>query len=88
VYEYDWPHEDARELAVEVWKHICQSGIKAKRVERGVDHGVWVPFKIMFPEDNPLDLPVIQVSTFHGYDLQSQIQLGEVFQELRYARRP
>ncbi|EMR67580.1 putative aromatic ring-opening dioxygenase protein [Eutypa lata UCREL1] len=83
VYEYEWPHEDAPELAVDVWRHLTKSGIRAKRVERGVDHGVWVPFKLMFPPEAPLDVPIIQVSTFHGYDLGSQIRLGEAFQPLR-----
>jgi aromatic ring-opening dioxygenase catalytic subunit (LigB family) len=69
---------------VQVWEHLVKGGIKAKRVERGVDHGVWVPFKVMFPEETPLDVPVIQVSTFHGYDLASQIRLGEVVGALRY----
>ncbi|KAL4887587.1 Extradiol ring-cleavage dioxygenase, class III enzyme, subunit B [Aspergillus karnatakaensis] len=83
VYEYDWPHQDAPELASQVWSHIVKAGIKAKRVERGIDHGVWVPFKVMFPEEKPLDVPVILVSTFHGYNLESQIRLGEVFKSLR-----
>ncbi|KAG7286906.1 hypothetical protein NEMBOFW57_006406 [Staphylotrichum longicolle] len=84
VYKYDWPHQDAPDLAVEVWKHLVKSGVKSKRVERGVDHGVWVPFKLMFPEEKPLDIPVIQVSTYHGYDLESQIRLGEIFESLRH----
>ncbi|KAH6654746.1 Extradiol ring-cleavage dioxygenase, class III enzyme, subunit B [Truncatella angustata] len=79
VYEYEWPHEDAPELAKGIWQHLKDSSIKTKRVQRGVDHGVWVPFKVMFPEDDPLDVPIIQVSTFHGYDLESQIRLGELF---------
>ncbi|KAL5420815.1 hypothetical protein PMIN04_006142 [Paraphaeosphaeria minitans] len=84
VYEYDWPHQDAPELATSVWKHLIDSGIKAKRVERGVDHGTWVPFKIMFPPEYPLDVPIILVSTYHGYDLESQIRLGEVIKSLRH----
>jgi aromatic ring-opening dioxygenase catalytic subunit (LigB family) len=83
VYEYDWPHLDAPDLALEVWKHLQKSGFKAKRVSRGVDHGVWVPFKVMFPPEKPLDIPIVQVSTFHGYDLDSQIRLGEAIQTLR-----
>jgi aromatic ring-opening dioxygenase catalytic subunit (LigB family) len=83
VYEYDWPHKDAPDLANYVWKHIVASGTKAKRTERGVDHGVWVPFKIMFPPEKPLDIPVVQISTFHGYDLQSQINLGKILEPLR-----
>jgi len=59
------------------------SGIKAKRVVRDLDHGVWVPFKLMFPEESPLDVPIIQVGTFHGYDLRHQIELGEAVQGLR-----
>ncbi|KAI0133181.1 Extradiol aromatic ring-opening dioxygenase [Hypoxylon sp. NC0597] len=83
VYEYDWPHQDAPELAIEVWRHLNKSGIKAKRAERGVDHGVWVPFKLMFPPEDPLDIPIVQVSTFYGYDLESQIRLGEAVSSLR-----
>lgn len=37
----------------------------------------------MFPEDSPLDVPLIQVSTYHGYDLASQIALGEALRPLR-----
>ncbi|KAI1776322.1 Extradiol ring-cleavage dioxygenase, class III enzyme, subunit B [Hypoxylon cercidicola] len=83
VYEYEWPHLDAPELAHDIWKHLAGQGIKAKRAERGVDHGVWVPFKLMFPPETPLDIPVVQVSTFHGYDLESQIRLGEAVASLR-----
>lgn len=84
VYRYEWPHHDAPILATEVWKKLEDQGFKAKRVERGVDHGVWVPFKQMFPPERPLDVPIIQVSTFHGRDLESQIRLGEALSGLRY----
>ncbi|KXG47231.1 Extradiol ring-cleavage dioxygenase, class III enzyme, subunit B [Penicillium griseofulvum] len=83
AYEYDWPHQDAPELAAQLWKHLRNAGLKAKRVERGIDHGVWVPFKVMFPNEKPLDIPVIQISTFHGNDLESQIRLGQALQSLR-----
>ncbi|VUC26932.1 unnamed protein product [Clonostachys rosea] len=83
VYKYEWDHQDAPELGNKIWRHLKANGLKAKRVERGVDHGVWVPFKVMFPPERPLDIPLIQVSTFHGYDLESQIRLGEVFESLR-----
>ncbi|KAL4978463.1 Extradiol ring-cleavage dioxygenase, class III enzyme, subunit B [Aspergillus desertorum] len=84
VYEYEWPHRDAPDLATQLWQHLRQAGIRAKRVERGVDHGIWVPFKVMFPEDRPLDIPLIQISTFHGYHLESQIRLGEALHSLRH----
>lgn len=42
VYDYDWAHLDSPELAKEVWTHLKAAGIKAKRTERGVDHGMSV----------------------------------------------
>ncbi|GAA5889049.1 hypothetical protein JCM6882_009728 [Rhodosporidiobolus microsporus] len=78
VYEYEWPHLDAPELASEVYRELKAAGVDARRVQRGVDHGVWVPAKVLFPEETPLDIPVIQVSTYHGYDLEQQYKLGEV----------
>lgn len=41
VYQYDWEHTDAPHLGQEIWNHIKAAGIRTKRVERGVDHGVW-----------------------------------------------
>ncbi|CAK7203811.1 hypothetical protein SEUCBS139899_006559 [Sporothrix eucalyptigena] len=91
LYQQDWKHRDAPDLGTAVWKHLRAGtektpAIAAKRVERGVDHGLWVPFKVMFPDDSeegPLEIPIVQVSTFHGYDLASQIRLGESLQALR-----
>ncbi|CAK7218840.1 hypothetical protein SBRCBS47491_003641 [Sporothrix bragantina] len=91
LYLADWPHRDAPELGTAVWKYLragtpTTPSIPAKRVERGVDHGLWVPFKVMFPdnaEEGPLEIPIVQVSTFHGYDLASQVRLGEALQALR-----
>lgn len=45
-----------------------------------------VPFKILFPEDNPLEIPVVLVSTYHGSNLEQQIALGETISKLRYAQ--
>lgn len=56
---------------------LNNSGIKAKRVERGVDHGVWAAFKVTFPPEKPLDIPTIQVSTYHVYDLERHIESEE-----------
>ncbi|GAA5974283.1 hypothetical protein JCM11641_006711 [Rhodosporidiobolus odoratus] len=83
VYKYDWPHLDAAEHAHEVYRELKAAGLDVKRVERGVDHGVWVPAKVLFPESTTLDVPIIQVSTFHGYDLAKQIKLGEAAARLR-----
>jgi 4,5-DOPA dioxygenase extradiol len=87
LYQADWPHRDDPALGTAVWKHLraaTPNPIAAKRVERGVDHGLWVPFTVMFPADEaPLEIPIVQVSTFHGYDLASQVRLGEALAALR-----
>ncbi|GAA6041784.1 hypothetical protein JCM8097_007159 [Rhodosporidiobolus ruineniae] len=83
VYEYDWPHLDAPELAHEVYGELKGAGLTARRVQRGVDHGVWVPAKVLFPPETPLDIPIVQISTFHGYDLAQQFKLGEAVRRLR-----
>lgn len=48
----------------------------------------WVPLKIAFPEDAPLDIPVVLVSTYHGRDLAAQLALGRALSDLRYASAP
>ncbi|KAL1896339.1 hypothetical protein Sste5346_004724 [Sporothrix stenoceras] len=86
LYKADWRHRDDPALGTAVWKHLrglASNPIAAKRVERGVDHGLWVPFTVMFPDEAPLEIPVVQVSTFHGYDLASQVRLGEALAALR-----
>lgn len=44
----------------------------------------WVPFKVMFPDSSPLDVPVILISTYFGSDLSLQIRLGKAVSALRF----
>jgi aromatic ring-opening dioxygenase catalytic subunit (LigB family) len=37
----------------------------------------WVPFKLMFPEGDELDVPILQISTYAGDDLNAHVQLGK-----------
>ncbi|KAG0679546.1 hypothetical protein C6P41_003556 [Kluyveromyces marxianus] len=62
------------------------TGLKAKLSERGIDHGVWVPLKIAFPNDDLVknQIPLIQVSlTRNDYDFDSNFKLGELLAEYR-----
>ena len=49
---------------------------------RGLDHGVFVPFKLMFP--NPCPIPIIEVSMDASLDPQKLIELGKALIPLRY----
>ena len=60
------------------------SGIEAIPVERGLDHGIWVSFKVAFdPKENPLSVPIVQASLFGSEDHSKHYKLGEAVAGLR-----
>lgn len=48
--------------------------------DRGYDHGVFIPLKIMYPDGN---IPTIQISLVAGLDPKAHIKLGEALAPLR-----
>ncbi len=61
-----------------------QNGISAKTIAkgRGLDHGVFIPFKIMFP--SPFDVPIVEVSMDRSLDPLQHIRIGQALEPLRY----
>jgi aromatic ring-opening dioxygenase catalytic subunit (LigB family) len=49
--------------------------------ERGLDHGVFVPLKIIYPE---ADIPCVQLSLVHGLDPVEHIKIGQALNDLDY----
>jgi len=43
-YEHEYPNKGSREVAAKVVDRIAAAGVEVERVERGLDHGVWVGF--------------------------------------------
>lgn len=84
-YAEKFPNKGSPELAKRVMELLGENGIKAVEAERGLDHGVFVPFKIMFaPEKNPLSVPIVQVSLFEDEtDAAAHIRLGRAVEKLR-----
>ncbi|KAM5443221.1 hypothetical protein MferCBS31731_001538 [Microsporum ferrugineum] len=77
-------YEGSKEIAEKVIRFIQGAGMKAEGVTRGLDHGVWASFKCAFdPEDNPLSVPVVQVSLFDDEDPDEHYKLGEAISQLR-----
>lgn len=60
LYAMRYPATGCREAAMEVIAAIRAAGLPvAADAGRGLDHGAWVPLRLMFPE---ADVPVIPVS--------------------------
>jgi 4,5-DOPA dioxygenase extradiol len=69
---YDAPGDPA--LAEQITDLLCAAGI-ASGVDpmRGLDHGVWVPLRLMFPD---ADIPVVPVSVQSGHGPAHHLQVG------------
>jgi 4,5-DOPA dioxygenase extradiol len=67
-YKQKYPNRGSLEIAEKVMGLLREKGIKVSGADRGLDHGIWVPFKVAFdPEDNPLDIPVVQGLIHHKH---------------------
>ena len=84
-YQEKYPNKGSASVAKKVISALNQAGIQTQEAERGLDHGVFVPFKIMFhPDRNPLTVPIVQVSLFDDdTDAQAHIKLGRAVEKLR-----
>jgi len=84
-YQEKFPNKGSPQVAQRVIDTLSENGIKSQKAERGLDHGVFVPFKIMFnPNTNPVTVPIVQVSLFDDEtDAAAHIALGRAVQKLR-----
>jgi 4,5-DOPA dioxygenase extradiol len=85
-YAEKYPNKGSTKIAGRVMEILGENGIQSEGVERGLDHGVFVPFKAMFGNGNELarDIPIVQVSMWDDdRDAASHIRLGEALKKLR-----
>lgn len=86
-YEYTFNHHGNPEYSKEIEEQLKKSGIKSKESHAGTDHGIWVPGKLMFPEEkeNEFKIPIISVSTFKATNknFDQNVKLGEALASLR-----
>ena len=79
-YEIQYPCKGNPELAQKVIKAGEAQGIAIKaNLERGFDHGLFVPMKILFPE---ADVSCIQVSLNSNLDAQTHLKLGKILKSV------
>ena len=81
TYQLTWPAPGAPELATEVADLLGQAGFEtAQNNQRGLDHGVFIPLKLVRPE---ADIPVLQLSLRADMDPQAHLDLGRALAPLR-----
>ena len=81
-YAITYPAPGAPELAGEIHRLFLDKGLPAKLDDqRGFDHGVFIPLKIMYPK---ADIPCLQVSLLDTLNPEDHLQLGKVLGQLRH----
>ncbi|MFP4611598.1 MAG: DODA-type extradiol aromatic ring-opening family dioxygenase [Thiohalophilus sp.] len=79
-YQIQYPCAGEPSLAREVHRLLGEAGIEARLdAERGFDHGVFVPLKVMYPQ---ADIPCVQLSLVDSLDPAFHIQVGSALQTL------
>lgn len=81
TYHLEWPARGDPELADRILRLLDAAGLpSAGESGRGLDHGVFIPLKLAFPE---ADIPVVQVSLLDSLDPAVHIALGRALTPLR-----
>jgi aromatic ring-opening dioxygenase catalytic subunit (LigB family) len=80
AYQIKYPAPGDPELANRVVALLQAQGIEAGLdPQRGFDHGMYVPLKLMYPE---ADIPCVQLSLIDNLDAQTHIDIGKALNAL------
>ncbi len=81
TYELTYPASGSAPLAARVRELSKGAGISSgEDAARGLDHGVFVPFKVMYPD---ADVPIVQLSLVGNRDAETHLALGRALAPLR-----
>lgn len=81
TYELKYPAPGDPELAQRIVQRLQLAGLTAQTdAERGFDHGVFVPFLLIYPQ---ADIPVVQLSLKAGLNPAVHLQAGRALAALR-----
>ncbi len=80
-YEIQYPCAGEPSLADDIFKSLQTANIDCRLDDqRGFDHGMFVPLKIMYPE---ADIPCVQLSLNSSLDPQQHIELGKALSNIQ-----
>jgi aromatic ring-opening dioxygenase catalytic subunit (LigB family) len=81
TYRLTYPVAGSPALAARVRGLLAEAGSASdEEPHRGLDHGVFVPFKVMYPA---ADVPIVQLSLNSNRDAMSHLALGRALAPLR-----
>jgi 4,5-DOPA dioxygenase extradiol len=81
LYELEYSPPGSPELAQRTSGLLSAAGWKSEMISsRGLDHGVWIPLRLMYPE---ADIPVVQVSVPLDLTPQQLYDVGKTLKPLR-----
>jgi aromatic ring-opening dioxygenase catalytic subunit (LigB family) len=81
TYKLEYPAPGSPPLAARVRELLADAGIASQEdATRGFDHGVFVPFLLMYPD---AEIPVVQLSLRADLDPAAHIAIGHALAPLR-----
>jgi aromatic ring-opening dioxygenase catalytic subunit (LigB family) len=81
AYEITYPAPGSPALAEKIVGLLDKAGLPAQvDAERGFDHGLFIPLKLMYPK---ADIPALQLSLLRGLNPAAHIALGKALRGLR-----
>ncbi|CCH42931.1 4,5-DOPA dioxygenase extradiol [Wickerhamomyces ciferrii] len=89
MYEEQFHSKGNLELANDIKTTLANNKIDSKLTKRGLDHGVWVPFKVAFSSNKPkdqewdLEMPLVQISLPGTDDFNTNYELGKALSKYR-----
>jgi aromatic ring-opening dioxygenase catalytic subunit (LigB family) len=81
TYRLTYPVAGSPELAARVRARLAGAGLPSgEERDRGLDHGVFVPFKLIYPA---ADVPMVQLSLNRDRDASTHLHIGRALAPLR-----
>ena len=81
TYQLTYPAPGSPEVAERVRSVLAQAHIPSDaNSERGLDHGVFIPFKLVYPQ---ADVPIVQFSLHESLDAGAHLTIGRALAPLR-----
>ncbi len=81
TYRLTYPAPGSPEMARRVREVLAAAEIASdEEPERGLDHGVFIPFKLIYPD---ADIPMVQLSLNRSLDAATHLKIGRALMPLR-----